>query len=187
MSAKPHLIGISGYAQTGKSSVGRILSEKHGYTHMAFADKLRDLAAEVHPGYQHLVEALGYEEAKRSEPLVRELLVRLGAGCRKVLGYDVWVDALLPIGQHDDTGMIYGGFPSFEGHTVVTDVRYANEALRIRALGGQLWHVERECVGPANEEEARSIALLPRADRYIHNNGGLLKLADEVERALSDS
>lgn len=174
---KPHLIGISGYAQVGKSSVGKILADKYGYTQLAFADKLRELAAEVHPGYQHLVETIGYEQAKQTEPLVRDLLVRLGAGTRKVLGADVWVDALLPLNAAT------WGISS----AVITDVRYANEALRIKQLGGQIWHVERECVGPANEEEARSLALLPRADRYIHNNGGLLKLADEVERALADS
>lgn len=172
--SKPHLIGLSGYAGVGKSTVGRILADEYGYEQYAFADKLRELAAEVSPEYARVVEAMGYERAKAESPFVREFLVALGAGARKVLGADVWVDALLP--------------PSltFIRWAVITDVRYANEALRIRDLGGQVWHIERMHVGPANEEEARSIALLPRADRYIANMGGLDFLRDEVKRALGE-
>lgn len=128
------------------------------------------------------MQLYGYEYAKQSFPAVRDFLVALGAGCRKVLGPDVWVDALLPTHTTYQSVIPQLNVPAVP--TVITDVRYANEALRIKQLGGQVWHVEREGVGPANEEEARSIALLPRADRYIHNNGSLLKLEEEVERAL---
>jgi hypothetical protein len=181
---KPHLIGLAGFARSGKSTIGNILAE-HGYEQRAFADKLRELAAEVSDEYREAVYVDGYERAKTRHPWVRDLLVDLGAGCRKVLGADVWVDAVLPLGQHDDTGMIYGGFPSFEGYTVVTDVRYANEALRIKQLGGEVWYVQRFGVGPANDEEYRSFKLLPPPDCIIANDGSLEDLSKTVNDALN--
>jgi len=178
---KPHLIGLSGYAGVGKSTVGQILVDEYGYEQRAFADKLRELAWEAWPLIGASVREMGYEEAKRDLPLVREFLVTLGAGARKVLGADVWVDALLP--RHLPPCHFWQEhYPD----TVITDVRYANEALRIKQLGGQVWHIERPHIGPANEEEARSIALLPRADRYIANTGSIDFLREEVKRALGE-
>jgi len=179
--SKPHLIGLSGYAGVGKTTVGTILALDYGYKIAAFADKLRELAAAVSPEYARLVNAMGYERAKAESPFVREFLVALGAGARKVLGADVWVDALLP--RHLPPCHFWQEhYPD----TVITDVRYANEALRIKQLGGQVWHIERPHIGPANEEEARSIALLPRADRYIANTGSIDFLREEVKRALGE-
>jgi hypothetical protein len=171
---KPHLIGLAGFARSGKSTIGGILAE-HGYEQRAFADKLRELAAEVDPEYASAVLRDGYERAKERQPFIRELLVALGAGCRKVLGPDVWVDALL------------GHWPAGwqEPGVVVTDVRYANEALRIKQLGGEVWYVQRFGVGPANEEEYRSFKLLPPPDCIIVNDGSLEALAKTVNDALN--
>ena len=36
------VIGLTGYAQSGKDTVASILVEKYGYRRIAFADKIRD-------------------------------------------------------------------------------------------------------------------------------------------------
>ena len=196
---KPALIGLMGYARVGKDTVGDILVERHGYKRRAFADKVRELAFAANPiigawpsniltdvimldRYAEEVEIQGYETAKAKYPELRDFLVRLSVGVKAILGPDVWVDATLP-----PVGDPF--FPRFEHYvphpTVVTDVRYANEAQRILDLGGALWRVSREGVGPANDEERRSFLDIPTPSLLIINDGTLEELEERVQSALN--
>jgi hypothetical protein len=192
----PRLIGLAGYARVGKDTVGEILVDRYGYERRAFADKLRELAYRCNPildttgGYldgagapiprsfvRYAAELdCGYEWAKGEYPEVRRFLVALGAGARTVLGGDVWLDACLPF------------IPSPYPPTVVTDVRYRNEAQRIVDLGGVVVYIARPDIGPANDEEARSITELIGhvSTRVIVNNGSLDALADKVDRLMTE-
>ena len=80
------LVGVTGFAQSGKDSTGNHLCRNWGFTRFAFADQLKALALEVNPivaavpegtfpfstsaRLQTYVETVGWEEAKRS-PEVR--------------------------------------------------------------------------------------------------------------------
>ena len=43
------IIGLTGYAQSGKDTLANILVENYGYTRVAFADKIREFLYEVNP------------------------------------------------------------------------------------------------------------------------------------------
>ena len=43
------IIGLTGYAQSGKDTVAKILIEQYGFTRVAFADKIRELLYEMDP------------------------------------------------------------------------------------------------------------------------------------------
>ena len=43
------LVGLSGYAQVGKDTVGKILVEKYGFERVSFADKLREVLYALDP------------------------------------------------------------------------------------------------------------------------------------------
>ena len=43
------IIGLTGYAQSGKDSVADILVKNYGYTRIAFADPIRKLLYETNP------------------------------------------------------------------------------------------------------------------------------------------
>jgi dephospho-CoA kinase len=71
------IIGLSGYAQSGKDTVAKVLVEKYGYRRVAFADPIRDLLYGMDPlvpkGYgesvinyrlQDLVDSYGWEKWK---------------------------------------------------------------------------------------------------------------------------
>lgn len=157
----PRLIGLCGYARSGKDTAAEYLAAEHGYERRAFADKLRALALAIDPpvlgpdGYEswsQQVSDLGYEEAKRYG---RGMLVRLGAGVREVLGPDVWVDALLPPTAVSRPARATMNLLGAE-RIVVSDVRYLNEVQRIIDLGGEVWYINRRLLNPANPEEARS-------------------------------
>jgi hypothetical protein len=126
------IIGLTGYAQSGKDTVANILVNNYGYTRVAFADKIREFLYETNPMYDSIVgEPLfvrakvdrdGWEEAKKS-PHIRRLLQTSGVAARKV----------------------------FESNYVITDVRFTNEADTIKSYNSsQLWRVKRLGVEAVN-------------------------------------
>lgn len=165
------LIGLTGYAQSGKDTVASILVEKYGYRRIAFADKIRDFLYGVNPmvacsptGYlQDLVNLVGWDKAKQ-EPQVRRLLQDLGISARELLDEDIWVNSALK------------GVTSGE-RIVVTDVRFENEAAKISLLGGQLWRIKRVGVGPVNDHVSESELDGYKVDQIFVNNGTLEDLA----------
>lgn len=189
---KPSLVGVAGFARSGKDTIGAYLAEHHGYQRRAFADKLRELALVCDPilgedrygrerRYADALTESGYEGAKTEWSEVRNFLVRLGAGARQVLGQDVWLDATLP-----PDGDPF--FPTWESYglkpAVITDVRYPNEAKRIQALGGTLVYVSRAAASAANGEEAQSISRVLAECApitHLYNNGTLEDLYRQVE------
>jgi hypothetical protein len=87
---------------------------------------------------------MGWEDLKSESPDVRGLMQRLGTEVgREMFGDDFWVKAAI------------NAIP--EGAKVVfSDVRYPNEADAIRALGGEVWRVHRDGVGPANDHTSEN-------------------------------
>jgi len=110
------LIAIHGKAQSGKDTLGRLLSERIGNTTtLAFADPVKQLLMTM---YGLTWEQLNTEEGKQSTPpglggkSVRQMLIEVGQGLRALLGYDIWVDHLVS---------------RLTQNTVVTDMRDAIE------------------------------------------------------------
>ena len=160
-----NLIGLTGYAQSGKDTIASILVEKYGYSRIAFADKIRDFLYGINPmvacsptGYlQDLVNLVGWDKAKQ-EPQVRRLLQDLGISARDLISEDIWVNAALSSVSKDQ-------------RVVVTDVRFENEAAMIKSMGGQLWRVKRSGVGPVNDHVSESEMDGYKVDQIFVNNG----------------
>ncbi|MFI6205939.1 hypothetical protein ACIBAI_05995 [Streptomyces sp. NPDC051041] len=175
------LIGLAGAARSGKDTAAQALLDV-GWTRRAFADKVRHMLYAMNPvldepsyteGFTSLryeVDTYGWEAVKEMYPEVRRYLQRLGTdGGREVLGEDVWVDAL---------------FRDFEtwGPTVITDVRFPNEADAIRARDGLVVLIERPGMKPIREaghvsENALAGYLF---DDVIPNDGTVDQLRDRV-------
>ena len=147
------IIGLTGYAQSGKDTVANILVNNYGYTRVAFADKIREFLYETNPMYDSIVgEPLfvrakvdrdGWEEAKKS-PHIRRLLQTSGVAARKVFGENFWVQQALK-DVH------------FEGNYVITDVRFTNEADIIKKYdNSQLWRIKRLGVEAVNGHVSES-------------------------------
>lgn len=164
------LVGMTGYAQHGKSSAAEVLVREYGFKTMAFADPLRELAETVNPyvfpeaqlpnRYASVVKTFGYEQAKQMGD-VRRFLQELGTGARDILGPDVWVRAWEhKLARYEQTDNV-----------VVTDVRFPNEADAIRANGGEVWGLVRpgfdNGLGVDHPSEAFIGQLLEDAEVYI--------------------
>jgi hypothetical protein len=180
------IIGLSGYARSGKDTAAAVLVEEFGFTRVAFADKLREvlyaldpiITADIeHHGmfglhnspdsvYGRLANVIdqfgwnGYKESPWSDE-IRRLLQRLGTEAgRQTLWDSIWVDAALT--GHDDDAKL-----------VVTDVRFPNEAQAISEKDGQLWRVERTGVGPANSHASETSLDNWLFHRHLNNTGTL--------------
>jgi len=175
------IIGLSGFGGVGKDTVARVLKEHFSFQQVAFADKVRELALvvdcffpELGETYSKLIDRMGYEKAKRLHPCVREFLIRIGHCGRTVLGSDVWINAALPIvGTDRHREMLEKG-----GLYVYSDVRYVNEAKRIREYGGQVWMIKRPGCGPVHESEAKSIAEIET--EHVLNNTSVLPFFEQA-------
>ena len=170
------IIGLSGYAQSGKDTVAKVLVEHYGFTRVAFADKIRQLANEVNPlvgDSMHLNELLdeyGWDVAKQNS-YVRQFLQQLGVGARKLFGEEFWIDrALASIFQHENT--------------VVTDVRFVNEADMIKHQDGQLWRVKRPGINAVNSHISEHDLDSYKVDQILHNGGTVEELELLVQQRM---
>lgn len=143
------LIGLSGPAGSGKDTVCKLIQEWglwRGVTvrREAFADRLKLSAARLFFPEIELEPAVAWcnalketgrlgveipgdgDHALSREMSGRVFLQRFGTEShREVFGHDFWVSAAL-----NDLSADY---------TIVTDVRFPNEALELHRLGGELW------------------------------------------------
>lgn len=173
------IVGLTGYAQSGKDTLADILVEVYGYKRVAFADKIREFLYEVNPmvgcspsGYlQDLVNLAGWDAAKQ-EPQVRRLLQDLGVGARKVFGNQFWVHEAMKTMLND---------PKPDMNYVITDVRFLNEADMIRANQGQLWRVKRNGISAVNEHISEHEMDGYSVDQIFTNNGSIEDLKDLVQ------
>lgn len=179
------LIGLSGYAQSGKDSVGKILVEHHGFTRAAFADRMREMAIAINPivdwsneglggrpvRLDEIITAVGWERAKQNQE-VRVLLQRIGTDAgRELLGSDVWVKATF----NQMT-------PRKSSAWVITDVRFPNEAAAIFRRDGLVMRITRPGAVPANGHVSeRALDNYP-FDYTLDNEGTL----DDLELAVNE-
>ena len=176
------LLGVSGRKRHGKDTFAARLVERHGFTRVAFADPMREMALALDPiisdGWRlaALVETFGWEEAK-ANPEVRRTLQRLGTEAgRGVLGDNIWVDTAMRHAR------------ALGGRVVFTDCRFPNEALVVRAAGGQLVRVNRPGFADDGDLHTSESALDEYAfDHLVLNDGSIDELhaiADRIAAGL---
>jgi hypothetical protein len=173
------IIGLSGYAQSGKDTLGAFLVKEHGFKRYAFADGLKNVVYTLNPivgpngpdsRIQELVDTKGWEEAKRV-PEVRRLLQVMGTEAgRKVLGENVWVDAVFnQIAKNGDENV------------VITDARFPNEAQAVKAAGGYMVRINRPGVTAINDHPSEVSLDEWGFDYTVNNDSSLLVLRDKAK------
>jgi hypothetical protein len=172
------IIGLSGYARSGKDEVAKVLVSEFNFERVAFADAIRDLLYLMNPmiditPLQTMVEALGWDATKK-HPDVRRYLQDLGVGARKLFGKDFWVNqALNPhLYEHPIVGV--------NKNIVVTDVRFENEADIVKSMGGEVWRIRRNGVDPVNQHVSEIALDDYKFDQILKNEGSLDELRELV-------
>lgn len=203
-----NLLGLCGYAQSGKDTVAAALAAPPlSFQRVAFADAVREFALAVDPLIPWLGQSRdvgddkdavfngecwrlsemvrhkdGWEHAKKS-PEVRKLLQRVGTeGGRRIIGDSVWIDIALrkvrEIQRQDG------------GRAVITDCRFRNEAQVIKSNGGIILLITRPGVGPVNQHVSDAgigeIQAAGLVDGVVVNDGTVEELGEKVKGLLRE-
>lgn len=116
----------------------------------------------------------------------RQYLQWFGGEARGVFGENFWIDQVLPVpdykGSPCNTAALGRRYPDTD-ILVITDVRYENEAQRIKDLGGEVW----EILKPGLESDGHGSEIpLHRTlvDKVIQNDGTIDDLRDKIAKVL---
>jgi hypothetical protein len=179
------LIAFSGLKGSGKDTAASVLIKEYGFTKIAFADAVREMALAIDPivtleeEWQPLVvtklsvivSEYGWDWAKRALPEVRRLLQVIGTEAgRMLLGDNVWVD------------LLDKRFPDMadpETRYVITDCRFDNEVEFVRSQNGTLVWIER--LGLFSDGHAsESTAIRDLATTILHNDETVEELHEDI-------
>lgn len=150
------LIGISGPAGAGKTTMANHLAKAHGFVRISLADPIRDMVRVLVPDLRDLPK-------ERNTPLLndhspRYAMQTLGTEWgREIMGEDfwcqVWRERYANLGPH---------------RCVVDDVRYENEAAMIRGLGGRVIGITGRSAGIGTSHSSEKGVV---SDMVFHNVG----------------
>lgn len=190
------IIGLAGFKTSGKDTAYQLIRDAlpgAKVERAAFADKLKIMAGRaigLDGSDEQMIHAMndfkengiltGSADTFHTSITGRQYLQDFGQKAREVFGDTFWIDQVLP----DDPITL-----QFKYSTVdvlcVTDVRYPNEAQRIRDLGGCVW----EIVRPGLESDGHaSETPLPRTllERTIYNHATIPEFGELLEQSIKE-
>lgn len=116
----------------------------------------------------------------------RVFLQRYGTEAhREVFDDDFWIDALLPMGYSTPvTPTWWSNFSEEAEIAVVTDVRFPNEAKRVKDLGGKIWKITRPTDDPGDGHASEQDLPDELIDQVIWNNSTIPVLHSGVSQVM---
>lgn len=189
------VVGLTGFAGAGKSTVAEYLVKEHGFTRLSFAAPLKKMLRTLNPIMGSSLVLRESRNGARSVTLddvfrindnnelyvkasiygdeYRRLLQVLGTDCIRSVDPEFWVKAAMKQITQE------------HGRYVFDDVRFPNEAeviSKLNTLG--LWNIQRPGYaavnGHASEQHAGNMG-----ERFIlANNGDLEGLHDQIDFGL---
>ncbi len=154
------LIGIAGFARTGKDSLARFLSDliipkQKGCKITSFA---RYLKKDVDSFLQSRLGISAFTEDPKEKEIIRPLLVCWGTKIiRDKIDKEYWIRKMhSTCVTHKLQGV----------KTIIPDVRFQNEVEWIHSLGGTTIFIEREGVGPINDDEEKYTKKLKKMCKF---------------------
>lgn len=164
------LIGISGKMGVGKTTAAKYLTDHYGFVEVSFADKIKEMVS-VLCGVDKIL--LNNQDFKNSPSpfgcTYRHLLQTLGTNWgRDLIDSDIWITAALN---------------NITAPTVISDVRFRNEAHIIGAKGGILIRIERDMERGGeihNHPSETALDDFPFFHYTIYNNGTIDDLYEKL-------
>lgn len=177
------IIGLMGYAGAGKSTVARILRERHGFDAPHIGRPLKRMLAA-------LLEEIGYDAAMIERyvdgDLKRETIPELGVTStfaqqtlgtewgRDCIGRGLWLSLWL---RKADAAITAGG------RIVQESLRFPNEVVALRERRALIVEVRRPGVGPLSDHESERLPGEP--DIVLDNDGCIDLLGGRVDRLMA--
>jgi hypothetical protein len=181
---KKMIIGLSGYARSGKDTVADYLIKHNEFIKMSFAAPMKEAMYRLNPivkvdeisslRYKNIVDVYGLDKAKESVPEIRRLLQVFGTEVgRDLFGENFWVDIVLNNIKNEKV--------------VISDVRFKNEADAIRSKGGKIWRIIRKDVGPVTGHPSETDLDNYKFDNTLINNHGVLELNSIINEIIKEN
>lgn len=186
------IVGLSGYARSGKDEAAKVLVEEFGFQRISFADKLREFLYALNPiieigvngeyiRLREVIDHFGWDGYKDTPYVteIRPLLQRLGTEAgRTVLWDSIWIDAA------------FAGLAK-DGKYVIADARFPNEAQAVAERGGKLVRIERAGNGPALLPDGSVHSSETSLDDWsfefvLENNGTLEEFHNKIRGLYND-
>ena len=139
------LIGIAGFARSGKDSLAQILSTL--LDHCKITSFAYYLKKDIDSFLQSRLNISAFTENPKEKEIIRPLLVCWGTKViRDKIDKEYWIRKMHNVRViHRSQGI----------KTIIPDVRFENEVKWIHSLGGTTIYIEREGVGPINDDEEK--------------------------------
>lgn len=182
------IIGLSGYAGSGKDLFAELASEIVWSARVAFADALRREIAQAFgisplellrnkqrpnprlrppwctdPAFTEILI-----ERRRDTYTPREVLQLWGTEYRRAQDPEYWVKRAAEMVD----ACRFIGYPV----CLITDVRFPNEAAWVESAGGQVWRIERPGIEPVNSHCSERLLDDWRFALRIRNDGSIEQL-----------
>jgi hypothetical protein len=170
------LIGLSGKAGAGKSTVARYLVEDYGFTLIKFADLIKDMLRVLG------LTDLELEGAGKDKPCYllggktpRLAMQTLGTEWgRHTMYSDIWVEAW----YRRVNEVLQAG-----GKVVCDDVRFANEVSAVKQLSGAVIDIKNPSMVDHSDSHISETESLDH-DFRILNNGTVTELREKISQYL---
>lgn len=179
MSTAPLLIGLTGRAGAGKSTVAAYLEDQYGCCEIAFADPIVNMLGAL------LADA-NISGAWMTERALKELPTPLGFSYRhlaQTLGTE-WGRGLAPDFWVRVAALRVQALQAGGDNVVISDVRFHNEAAFIQAHGGVVVRVLRQDLPHVRPHASEAqVDHLPATTELL-NFGSLATLHDQVDRLI---
>ena len=181
------LLGLCGYAACGKDTAAQVLLDEFGFHRVAFADPIKQALlalAPLVPGpdegeflrVSQFAADRSWAEVKEY-PEVRRLMQILGTEVgRNLFDPEIWVK----LAERKLTSTLS------VGDTVMTDVRFPNEARLIKTHGGILVRVTRPGFGPVNEHVSDRASENWTYDYQLENKGTVEELHQKMRDLVAE-
>lgn len=173
---RPNLIGVSGFARSGKDTACKIfqtkLKERLGIDLdiVSFAKQIKQDCDQL---LTTNLSISAFTEVPSEKELIRPLLVEYAELMKQKFGDTVWLDKAFQNGSRG----------------IIPDVRFPIEADTIKKLGGIVVYIDKVGVLPANKlEEKNDKAMRDRADHIIRwpHYGDLSMCEKDVDECLDN-
>lgn len=171
------LIGLVGFARSGKSTATAALIERHNFIRVRFAQPLKDM-----------LRAIGLSEAQidgnlKTEPSVllsgqtpRHAMQTLGTEWgRDCIHQDFWIN----LWRRQARDILDEG-----GSVVIDDCRFENEAKAIIEFGGEVWRIIRPGLKIDATHSSESEQTKIDTKVILHNDGSIEDLAKAISSEL---
>jgi len=158
------IIGFAGKKLVGKDTAGLYVAQKYGLKKVAFADLLKKIA--------FMIWRIDFSTMDPAEKERKRIYLQALGDIVRDIDDESWVNALFYNEGHDNL--------------VICDVRYPNEVVNIKDMGGFVIKIERNTGLEDGHRSENSMDQFKCFDAVFTNDGSIHELHSKIDNFIED-